>query len=179
MTIVVVGIVFFLAFTRAGKNLTKRLLDSKKYVICHLKRPSTDFDEVHYIIPSPDYLTVVGKFDYNLNPQYAMMKWKGRLHFHLNEGDSIPDYLHRKDSKEEILCQVQEIKTALHNKSYSFFYGKSTNVAMIIAIVACAISILVAIYGIYEIQKISPLITWLYENPPQVANVIVPEVVGK
>jgi hypothetical protein len=167
--------IFWLAFTRPGKNLLIKIFENKKYVICHVKRASTDFEDIWNIIPNPDYFTTVGKFDYNLNPQYAMMKWKGRLHFHIDEGDAIPKYINRKDTPQEILMQVQEIKTALHNKAYNFLYGKSPNIALIIACVACGIALLIAIYGIYEIQKIAPMITWLYEHPPQA---IVAPIVG-
>lgn len=163
----------FIAFTRQGKNLRVKYLENKKYVICHIKRASTDFEDIWNIVPEPDYLTTVGKFDYNLNPQYAMMKWKGRLHFHLDEADVIPRYLKRTDSKEEILFQVQEVKTALHNKAYAFLYGKSPNIALIVACVGLGIALLVAVYGIYEIQKISPIINWLYDHQQQVANVTI------
>lgn len=179
MVMLIVGVVMFLAFTRVGKNLITRMFDGKKYVICHIKRASTDFEEIYNIVPKPDYYTTVGKYDYNLNPKYALMRWKGRLHFQLNEADAIPVYLNRTEDKAEVLQQVQEIKTALHNKAYNFLYGKAPNIALIIACVACAIAILVAIYGIYEIQKISPMITYLYEHPPQATNIIVPTVVGK
>lgn len=166
--------IIYLAFTRQGKNTVIKYLNNKKYVICHVKRQSTDFDEIWQVVPKPDHYTTVGKFDYDLNSQYAMMKWNGRLHFYLDEADAIPKYIGRKDSKEEILMQVQEIKTALHNKAYNFLYGKSPNIALIIACVACAIALLVAIYGIYEIQKISPMIDWLYQHPSQAGNIIVP-----
>jgi len=156
-----------LVFTRQGKNLVVRLTANKKYVIVHLKRAHTDFEDIWNIVPSPDYYTTVGKYDYDLNPQYAVMKWKNRLHFQLNENDAIPQYLSRKDSRDEILVQVREIRTALHNRAYELLFGKSPNIAMIIALIACLISAIIAIYGIYEIQKIAPIIQWLYEHPPQ------------
>jgi hypothetical protein len=167
--------VFYIAFTRPGKNLITKLLQSKKYVVCHLHSASTDFDEVYLVIPNPDFFTKVGKFDYNLNPNYAIMKWKSRLHFYLNEADAIPRYLTRSDSNQEVLMQVQEIKTALHNKAYNFLYGKSPNIALIVACVGMAIAILLAVYGVYEYQKMAPIVDYVYAHQIAIDSTITPK----
>jgi hypothetical protein len=159
----------FLLFTRQGKNLLVQWTKNKKYVVCHIKSASTDFVEIWKVVPAADYLTQIGKYDYDLNPKYAVLVWKGRLHYTLNENDVIPAYLSRLDSKAEILIQVQEVRTALHNKAYDFLYMKNKNIALILCGVGLVIAILVAIYGIYEIQRVAPLIQWLYDHPPQAA----------
>jgi len=165
----------YLAFTRPGKNYVTKILQSKRYVVCHLHRAATDFDEVYLVVPKPDFYTTVGKFDYNLNPNYSILKWNARLHFYLNEADAIPRYLTRSDSNIEVLMQVQEIKTALHNKAYNFLYGKSPNIALIIACVGMAIAILVAVYSVYEYQKMAPIVEYVYTHQIAVESVIVPK----
>jgi len=163
--VIVIG-TLFLFFTRQGKNFLTVMAFNKKYVICHLRREATDFEDVWKVVPKPDYLTTVGKFDYDLNPRYAILKWGRRLHFILHENDAIPQYINREDNNNEILMQVKEIKTALHNKSYDFLYAKNKNIALILCAVGLVISIIVAIYCAYEIQKIAPLVQWLYDHPP-------------
>jgi hypothetical protein len=103
------------------------------------------------------------------------MKWKSRLHFYLNEADAIPRYLTRSDSNQEVLMQVQEIKTALHNKAYNFLYGKSPNIALIVACVGMAIAILLAVYGVYEYQKMAPIVDYVYAHQIAIDSTITPK----
>ena len=151
-------VVIFFAFTRQGKNIIVKLFQNKKYVVCHLKRDATDFVDIHNIVVRPDYLTKVGKFDYDLNPNYAILKFSGRLHFLLHEGDVVPQYIKRKDTNEEILIQVQEVRTALHNTAYDWLYRKKQNIALLIAFAALALTIIVAVYAAYEISKVNSLL---------------------
>ena len=164
--LMVAGAGVFLTLTRPGKNMVNEYLFRKKYVICHLQNKNTGFEEIWKVIPSPDFMTKVSKYDYNLNPNYATMSWKKRLHFRLNEADVIPEYPKRKDTDEEVLIQVSEVKTALHNNAYKIIYGKKVDMALIICGIALFISLVVAIYAVYTISQINPLVTWLYEHPP-------------
>jgi ABC-type glycerol-3-phosphate transport system permease component len=148
----------FLMFTRQGKNIVAGYFYNKKYVICHIKKEATDFEDIWKIVPKPDYLTKVGKFDYDLNPNYSILKWKGRLHYLLKEGDVIPQYITRKDTNEEILIQVQEVRTALHNTAYDFLYRKNQNLALLVAFAALALTMIVAVYAAYEISKVDSAI---------------------
>lgn len=173
MFFLIVGMTLFLLFTRRGKNITAQIIFNKKYVVCHLTRPASDSEEIHRVVPKSDYMTTVGKYDYDLKPEYALFRWKGRLHYLLEENDAIPKYIKRTDSNQEILMQVQEIKTALHNRSYDFLYAKNKNIALIVACAGMFIAILVAIYAIYKIGQISPMIEWLYAHPPSSTTTIV------
>lgn len=139
-----------------------------------MKRQSTDFIDIYKVVPEKDFLTHVANGQYNLNPAYAMMIWKGRLHFLLFENDSIPKYVNRTGSNEEIMFQTKEITTALENRAYDFLYQKNKNIALILAGVGLFISIMVAIYAAYEISQVAPILQWLYEHPPKELGVIVP-----
>ena len=163
----------FLLLTRPGKNLVTEFLFNKRYVICHLNNKNTGYEQIWKVIPKPDFMTTVGKYDYNLNPNYAIISWKKRLHFKLNEADVIPEYPQRKDTKEEVLIQVSEVKTALHNNAYRIIYGKKADLALILCAIALFIALIVAIYAVYTIGTISPMIEYLYAHPPGSANVTI------
>lgn len=166
ITIIIASAGIFLFLTRPGKNIVTSILFNKKYVVCHLYNKNTSFEEIWRVVPSPDFMTKVSKFDYCLKPEYAIMRWKGRLHFRLNEADVIPEYPQRKDTKEEVLIQVSEVKTALHNNAYKIIYGKKADIALILCAIALFISIIVALYAVYTIGNISPMIEYLYAHPP-------------
>lgn len=171
--LIIVSIAGFIFCTRQGKNFMISTFKKNKYVVCHLRRTSSDFEEIYLVVPTADFFTVVGKYTYNLNPAYAMMRWKGRLHFVLNENDAIPKYLSRFDTKEEILMQVAELKTALHNRAYDFLYVKNKNMALILAAIGLGISIFIALYAVYEIQKIEPIISYIASHPAQQSSSII------
>lgn len=175
----IAGIGIFLFFTRIGRNLLTQIVFNKKYVICHVVNENTDFEEIWKVVPKKDSLTKVNKFDYDLNPRYALLRWKGRLHFRINDKDVIPQYVGRTDSNEEILIQVQEIRTALHNNAYDWLYAKKQNIALILCGVALFISLLVAVYAVYKIGQISPMIEWLYAHPPASESVVTTVTTGK
>ena len=149
----------FLMFTRQGKNIVITYIQNKKYVICHVKKASTGFIDEWKVVPKPDYITKVGSYDYDLNPRYAVLEWKKRLHFMINEGDVIPQYLSRTDSNEEILIQVQEVRTALHNTAYDFLYRKNQNLALLVAFAALFLVLIALVYAVYEIQKVDSLLS--------------------
>lgn len=162
MSVVIISMVLFfgtiscgmvLFFTRWGKNRIAELAFRKKYVICHLKNENTGFEEIWKVVPPTDKMTLIGKHYYNLDPKYAMMRWKGRLHFQINEKDVIPEYINRTDSKEEILIQVGETDTAINTRAYKIIYGKEKNIALILCAVAFLIAILIAVYAIYKINS--------------------------
>jgi len=165
--IIIASVGIFLTLTRQGKNFIKTILFNRKYVVCHLQNKNTGYEEVWKVVPPADCITNVGKHHYNLNPKYSILSWKKRLHFVLNEGDVIPEYLNRKGTNEEILIQVDETDTAINTRAYKIIYGKKMDIALIVCGVALFLSLIVAIYAIYTIGKISPLVEWLYAHPPQ------------
>jgi hypothetical protein len=172
-TLIIAGTAVFLTLTRQGKNIVIEYMFRKKYVVCHLQNRNTGFEEIWKVIPSPDFMTKVSKYDYNLNPNYAIISWKNRLHFQLNEADVIPEYPKRHDTNEEVLIQVSEVKTALHNNAYKIIYGKKMDIAIILCGIALFISLIVAIYAVYTIGKITPMIDWLYAHPPtEIGNTV-------
>jgi hypothetical protein len=142
------------------------MLFNKKYVICHLRHASTEFVDVHLVVPSGDFITNVGKGVYNLNPAYAVISYGKRLHFVLNENDVVPAYFSRTNSNQEIIIQVKEVKTALENKAYELLYGKMKDIGFIIACLGLLIAIVVGVYAVYTIQNVSPMIEYLYTHPP-------------
>jgi len=102
------------------------------------------------------------------------MEWKKRLHFKLNEGDATPEYLTRTYTDvNEILTQVDEIDTAINTRAYKIIYGKKMDIALILCGIALFLSFIVAVYGIYTIGQVTPLIEWLYAHPPTNGNVTV------
>lgn len=151
--IFMIGMVLFLVFTRKGKNTVTKIVYRKKYVICNLINPSTDFVDEWFVVPRPDFYTKVGKYHYNLNPTYATKKLNGRLVFDIDINDAIPLYQKRKNTEEEIIQQVIELETAIDNNVKEFLYRKQQNMALIIAFVALAIAIVVALYAIYTVQS--------------------------
>lgn len=173
MFIIIAGSGIFLFLTRPGKNLMNTVVFTKKYVVCHLRNDNTEFEEIHRVVPNSDYLTPVGGFDYNLNPAYRALSWKGRNHFILQKNDVIPRYLERQDTKEEILVQVQEVRTALHNKAYGFLYAQKQNLALILCAVALFISLLVALYAVIKIGQVTPILDWLMQHPPGATDTII------
>lgn len=164
MIIAIIGAVLFLVFTRKGKNLVTKIVYTKRYVICHLSNPNTEFVDDWYVVPRPDFYTKVGKYLYNLNPDYATRKEKGRLHFDLDVNDAIPIYPKRTNSDEEIIQQVIEVQTAIDNNVKDFLYRKQQNIALIIAFVALAIAILIALYAVYTIQTNNAILDQLKEQ---------------
>lgn len=151
--ITMIGSVLFLLFTRRGKNIVTKILFSKKYVTCNLINPATDFVDKWYIVPKADFYTKVGKYFYNLNPQYASKKLEGRLVFDLDLNDAIPLYQTRTNSNEEIIQQVIELRTALENNVKEFLFKKQSNLILIAVAVGWLITIIVLVFAIYTIQS--------------------------
>lgn len=158
----VVGATMFLFLMRKGKNILADIIFNKKYVVCHLKNENTGFVEIWKVVPPTDKMTKVGNHYYNLNPNYALLSWKNRLHFQLNRGDVIPRYFERTNSKEEILIQVDEIDTAINTKAYKIIYGKEKNITLLICAAALLLALVTAIYAIYTIDKINATMTIIY-----------------
>lgn len=164
-TTLVIGITLFVSFTRRGKNMLISATKSKKYVICHLRNPNTEFEEVYKIVPSKDYLTHVGTNGvYDLNPRYASMTWKGRLHFTLNQNDVIPMYPNRTSNTDEILIQVREVETALNNKAYDELFKKQSNTVLLLAGIALVISLSVGVYTLYELSQLKSMVAFLLQS---------------
>ena len=169
----VIASMLFLTMSRTGKNILTSIAFRKKYVVCHMKNENTGFTEIWKVVPPTDKLTSVGKHHYNLKPEYSIIEWKGRLHFQLSEGDVIPRYLSRTNTKEEILIQVDETDTAINTRAYKIIYGKQKDIALIIGGIALLIALLTAIYAIYSIDKFGSAIQtmqMIYSNVSVIRN---------
>lgn len=151
--IFMVGSVLFLTLTRKGKNLVTKLVFRKKYVICNLLNPNTDFVDEWLVVPRPDFYTKVGKYHYNLNPNYSKRKDKGRLIFDLDRNDAIPLYIERTNSNEEIIQQVIELETAIDNNVKEFLYKRKDNIILLIVGIGWLLTIIALIFAIYSIQS--------------------------
>lgn len=174
IALLIAGVGIFLVLTRPGKNIVTTFLFNKRYVVCHLMNKQTGFEEVWRVVPPSDCITQVGKHNYNLNPKYALMSWKKRLHFKLNEADSTPEYIRRTYTDvNEILTQVDELDTAVNTRAYKIIYGKKMDLALILCGIALFIALIVAIYATYTIGNITPMIEYLYAHPPTTGNITV------
>lgn len=170
MGFIVVASIMFLFMTRPGKNIIAEIAFRKKYVICHLKNEHTGFEEIYKVIPPTDRITLVGKHHYNLNPNYATISWKNRLHFVLNDGDVIPRYLDRVNTNEEIIQQVDETDTAINTRAYKIIYGKQKDIALILCAVALMVALLTAVYAIYSVDKMTTALQIVYSNVSVIRN---------
>ena len=162
--------IIYAVFSRQCKNLFHKIVHAKKFVVCHVKMTSTNFVEEWLVRPAPDYLTKVGKYQYDLNPKYHILEHKGRLHYLLHENDAIPKRV-TPYTNEEILFQVEEIKTALENRAAEWIYRKNNSIALIGMALAWFLTLVALIYLLYKIQQISPILDWLYAHPGQIIQI--------
>lgn len=166
--------VIYAVFSRQCKNLYHKYVHARRYVVCHLKMPGTQFTDEWDVVPEKNHFTTVGKYQYDLNPKYAILEYRGRLHFKLDENNAIPRHLDH-DNNEEILFQVQEIRTALENRAAEWIYRKNNSIALIGMAIAWFITLIALIYVIYKMQQVSPILDWLYAHPGQVIQMGSPE----
>lgn len=153
----IVGLVVMLAYTffpRQTKNFFTRMTKRKRFVVCHMRYTNTTFEDEFVVVPESDYLTEVKKFSYDLNPKYAIGYWKKRLHFVLDENNTIPKHF-IKDDNEEVVFQAMEIQNALNNNVTEYLFTKRKEI-LIMGLFIIAIAATIAI--VYSIIRINELV---------------------
>ena len=152
----------YIVFPRKTKNFFMNLLPAwkKRYVICHLTYQAGLVD-VFFVIPNKLGLTNVGKFDYLLNEKYAALVFNKRVHYVLNENDSIPKTF-IEHTKEEVIFQTAEIKNALENNVMEYLFSKKKELLIIGLFIIAIIATLAIAYNIVNVNELKTLV----QNPP-------------
>jgi hypothetical protein len=137
---------------------------------------------------------VAGKKTYQLNPDNMAYRKKGRGHFILNEEDSMPlkfreielvdeniIYKHgdriyfKSDDKgkalkleprtdDDYIIGADRVDQGMYSKSLRILHGPEDKIAFYIALVAVLIALGAAIYSVYSIGQIMPLVQTIYEK---------------
>lgn len=155
-----IGIVLFFVmmaytfFPRQTKNLFVKITKRKRFVVCHMRYANTQYEDEFIVVPESDFLTEVKKFSYDLNPKYAIGYWKKRLHFVLDESNTIPKHF-EKDNNDEIVFQAMEIQNALNNNVTEYLFTKRKEI-LILGLFAIAIIATVAL--IYSVVRMNEVI---------------------
>lgn len=154
---IVIAVLVFL-FPRQSKNTFYSIFGKyrKRYVICHMKY-SSGLEEIFNIIPNLKGLTQVGNYSYMLEEKYALMRWKGRLHFLLDEADSVPKHI-EPSSKDDIIYQSAVIQSSIDTSVMDFLFAKKKEILINILIILVIVCILVIIYNIYSIRELGAII---------------------
>ncbi len=152
----VVALVVMLAYTffpRQTKNLFVKLTKRKRFVVCHMHYANTQYEDEFIIVPESDFLTEVKKFSYDLNPKYAIGHWKKRLHFVLDENNTIPLHF-TQDNNEEIIFQAMEIQNALNNNVTEYLFTKRKEILILGLFAVAIIAIIALIYSIVRMNEV-------------------------
>lgn len=149
----VVSMFFYTFFPRQTKNMWIRVTKRKRYVVCHLRYSNTEFEDSFNVVPEPDGLTEVKKYSYNLNPKYAIMVWKNRLHYVLHEKNCIPFHF-AVDDKAEILFQAMEIQTALNNDVTEYLFTKRKEILILGLFVVAIVAVLGVIFSVIRMNEL-------------------------
>ena len=155
----VIGIIFtlfitaliYILFPRQTRNFIVAIRKRKKYVVCHLKRCNTDFIDIYNVVPESDKLTHIDNFDYNLHPKYSVLKYKGRLHFLLNEENSIPATTIQPD----LVFASHEIRDGLNNKVVSELFTRKKDIMLLIMMGLSGVMIIVMLYTVSVLNKVN------------------------
>lgn len=163
--IIVIFLIVFAAlrFRRKIKNTYTAIFDFKKFVVVHVRNPATKFMDTYNVVPNFEGLTSVGEFQYTLRPDNAIMEWKGRLHYLVDKDDTIPKSISERTSK-DVLVSVYQVRSALRSKAYDILYGEQKNIALLVCFIALMITIVIAIYALYTINNISPMVETIYQK---------------
>lgn len=152
----VIAVIFGIGYTlfnRTTKNFLVKILKQKRYVVCHLRYANTQHIDIFNVVPESDFLTKVKSFSYLLDPKYAVLTWKKRLHFVLDENNSIPVHF-EKDKDEDILFQAMEIQTSLDNNVTEYLFTKRKEILIIGLFIVAVVSILASMYCIIQLGSI-------------------------
>jgi len=197
LTLFIAVVLFYLMFMRACNNAFIAIFKRKSYVVCHVRKSATRKPVIYFVIPDVvnNYLTRVGgRKTYQLNPDNASYKEKGRSHFIINEEDAMPlkfreieirddsilyrtkDHIYFKsdekgkalklDSRtdDDYIIGADRVDQGMYSKSLRILHGQEDKLAFYIALVALLIAIGAAIYGYYTINKIMPLVEVIYSK---------------
>lgn len=152
----VIGIIvmaFYTFFPRQTKNLLVRITKRKRYVVCHMRYANTKFEDEFNVVPEADYLTRVGKLFYDLNPVYAIMFWKKRLHYILDENNVIPLHL-SKDTNEDVIFQAKEVQNAMNNNVTEYLFTKRKDILIIGLFIVAIVAVIAMIYSIVRMNEL-------------------------
>ncbi len=140
-------------FPRQTKNFYVRITKSKRFVVCHMKYANTKYEDEFAVVPESDFLTKVKSFSYDLNPKYAIGYWKKRLHFVLDENNSIPLHF-EKDNKEEIMFQAMEIQNSLNNNVTEYLFTKKRDILIMGLFIVAIVATIALIYSIVRMNEL-------------------------
>lgn len=152
----------YIVFPRKTKNFFMNLLPAwkKRYVVCHLTYQA-GLKDVFLVIPNPTGLTAIGKYEYLLNEKYAALTYNKRIHYVLNETDSIPKTF-VEHTKEEVIFQAGEIKNALENNVMAYLFSKKKELLIMGLFIIAIIATLAIVYNIVSVNELKTLV----QNPP-------------
>lgn len=168
-----VFVLVVLRFRRKIHNTYIAWLEHKKFVVVHVQNPATRFSDTFNVVPDFEKTTEVNGFRYCLRKDNAVIEWKGRLHFLVEKDNAIPKTISDR-TVNDVALSVYQIRSALRSKAYDILYGEQKNIAFLIALAALVISLLVAIYAIYTLNHINPLVETIYAKiQPEQINIVV------
>ena len=150
---IVVSMFFYTFFPRQTKNFWTRVTKRKRFVVCHMRYANTQYEDEYVVVPESDFLTEVKKYSYDLNPKYAIGYWKKRLHFVLDENNTIPLHF-TKDNNEEILFQAMEIQTAMNNDVTEYLFTKRREILILGLFVVAIIAVLGVIFSVIRMNEL-------------------------
>ena len=160
--IAMLGILSYIFFTRQTTNFFMKILGKyrKRYVVCHMRYDSGK-QEDFLVIPNLQGLTKVGEYLYDLSDKYILLKIKNRKHFLLDENNVIPRYFDEIESKETILFQASEIKTAFVNTVMEYLFSKKKEILIYGLFIVAIAAILTSVYVIYELSNQKEILMYL------------------
>lgn len=162
----IIAAAIYIAYPRQTKNFVIATVKRKRFVVVHMNLAGTQFKEDYNVVPEKDKLTLIKKFGYDLNEKYATMMWKKRLHYIVDENNSIPKHF-TTDNNEEVLFQAKEIGNALRNDAYEKLFTKKQDLALILCAAFAVLLLVVVIYDAYVIVQANSLMTRLLEQTAQ------------
>jgi hypothetical protein len=143
----------YLFFPRQAKNFYVRVTKRKRFVVCHMRYANTKYEDEFIIVPESDFITKVKSFSYDLNPKYSIGFWKKRLHFVLDENNSIPLHF-TKDNNEEIMYQAMEIQNALNNNVTEYLFTKRKEILIMGLFIVAIVAVIALIYSIMRMNEL-------------------------
>ena len=159
VAIFAIGIFAYAMFPRKTKNFLAEQIPAlrKRYVICHV-RYQTGQSDIWKVVPNPQGLTQVGKYSYNLSDIYAIMRFENRLHFFIDEADTIPRTM-KERTTEDIIFQSSEIQTALNNTVMDYLFSRKKELLIMGLFGLGILCMLAFVYMSYELSALREAIT--------------------
>ncbi len=194
---VVLFTVIYACFPRQSKNLILNTIPKlrREYVVVHFRKMATKTPLIYFVIPdSKTGFAKIEKGQYDLRRENALPDiplFKNRLHFLVDEGDSIPvrttltdldqaDVLYKykgniffnsavgvketPHTKEAFKFWAFRVDSAFKSIAYDFIFGEKRQWAFIFALFACLVALGIAVYAVLEIQHMKPLVDTIYSR---------------